>query len=122
MKCPKCSGNMELVSYGKIEIDRCTDCGGLWFQPEELHTLRDDIWMADFIIDSGNTSVGKKANTQRDYNCPDCNEVMSHESDHEQPHIIYESCPNGHGTYLDAGELTDLIKKTFWDKFKRAPK
>jgi len=38
----------------------------------------------------------------------------------KQPHIIYESCPAGHGTFLDAGEFTDLVNKTFWDKFKKA--
>ncbi|MCF6263753.1 MAG: zf-TFIIB domain-containing protein [Xanthomonadales bacterium] len=122
MQCPKCSGSMELVSYDKIEVDWCTDCGGLWFQPEELRALRDDIWMADYIIDSGEKSAGKKANTQRDYRCPDCNDKMLKESDQEQSHIIYESCPNGHGIYLDAGEFTDIVHKTFWDKFKRAPK
>jgi len=44
---------------------------------------------------------------------------MLQEFDEEQPHITYESCPNGHGTYLDSGEFTDLVRKTFWDKFKR---
>jgi len=114
---------MELVSYDKIEVDRCTDCGGLWFQPEELRALRNDIWMADYIIDSGDKagdkSAGKAANAIKDYNCPECDAAMLQEFDEEQPHITYESCPNGHGTYLDSGEFTDLVKKTFWDKFKR---
>ena len=120
MDCPKCSGEMELVSYDQIEVDRCTSCGGLWFQPEELRALRDDIWMADYIIDSGDKAVGKKANALKDYHCPECNASMLEEADEEQPHITYESCPNGHGTYLDSGEFTDLVRKTFWDKFKRA--
>ena len=45
---------------------------------------------------------------------------MKQESDEEQPHIVYESCPDGHGSFLDAGEFTDLVHKTFWDKFKSA--
>ena len=36
------------------------------------------------------------------------------------PHVVYECCPEGHGVFLDAGEFTDLMHKTFWDKFKRA--
>jgi Zn-finger nucleic acid-binding protein len=32
---------------------------------------------------------------------------------------MYETCPNGHGTFLDAGEFTDLMHRTFWDRFKR---
>ena len=119
MQCPKCEGEMELVSYNKIEVDRCTSCGGLWFQPEELRNLRDDIWMADYIIDTGNKAEGKKANLMKEYPCPECGDTMLQEFDEEQPHITYESCPNGHGTYLDSGEFTDLVRKTFWDKFKR---
>ncbi len=120
INCPKCSAEMTLVSYDQIKVDRCTACGGLWFQPEELRALRDDIWMADYILDSGNKRVGKKANAIKDINCPECGVLMNQESDPEQPHITYESCPAGHGTYLDAGEFTDIVKKTFWDKFKRA--
>lgn len=119
MDCPKCSAEMEHVFYNRIEVDRCTSCGGLWFQPDELRDLRNDVWLADYIIDTGDKSVGKKANALKDYHCPMCNESMQQESDPEQPHITYESCPNGHGTYLDSGEFTDLVKKTFWDKFKR---
>ena len=120
MDCPKCSAAMELVYYSRIEVDRCTSCGGLWFQPEELKRLRDDVWMADYIIDTGDKAKGKVANAIKDYHCPTCNATMLHESDPNQTHITYESCPNGHGTYLDSGELTDLVKKTFWDRFKRA--
>jgi Zn-finger nucleic acid-binding protein len=111
---------MEIVSYDGIKIDRCTSCGGLWFQPEELRALRDDIWMADFIIDSGDKSKGKKYNAIKYINCPQCDKMMDSETDKEQKHITYESCPDGHGTFLDSGEYTDLVHKTFWDKFKRA--
>lgn len=31
MKCPKCSGAMEIVRYQDIEIDRCKNCKGIWF-------------------------------------------------------------------------------------------
>ncbi len=120
MNCPKCSGEMELVSYDGIKVDRCTSCGGLWFQPEELRALRDDIWMADYIIDSGDKNAGRKANANKEIDCPQCGKLMQHEADAEQKHITYESCPDGHGTFLDAGEFTDLVRKTFWDRFKRA--
>jgi Zn-finger nucleic acid-binding protein len=120
ISCPKCSGDMALVSYDKIKVDRCIACGGLWFQPNELRSLRDDIWMADYILDSGDKHEGKKANAIKDIECPQCGVTMLQESDDEQAHITYESCPNDHGIFLDAGEFTDLVHKTFWDKFKSA--
>lgn len=118
--CPKCEGKMELVYYDRVELDRCLNCGGLWFQPAELRALRDDIWMADYILDTGDKKAGKEYNATKEYDCPECGDAMLIENDKEQPHITYETCPNGHGTFLDAGEFTDLVRKTFWDKFKRA--
>lgn len=120
INCPKCSGEMALVSYDEIKVDRCILCGGLWFQPNELRALRDDIWMADYILDSGDKRAGKKANAIKDIECPQCGITMLQEADEEQAHITYETCPNGHGIFLDAGEFTDLVHKTFWDKFKSA--
>ena len=120
INCPKCSGEMAHVSYDEIKVDRCISCGGLWFQPDELRTLRDDIWMADYILDTGDKGTGRQANAIKNINCPHCGVLMLQESDEEQRHITYETCPEGHGTFLDAGEFTDLVHKSFWDKFKLA--
>jgi uncharacterized protein len=119
MRCPKCPSEMEVVSYRGIKVDRCTGCRGLWFQPDELAALRDDIWMADYILDKGDAKTGKVFNRITAIACPQCGTDMQQESDKEQPHIVYETCPQGHGSFFDAGEFTDLLKKTFWDRFKR---
>ena len=122
MQCPKCHADMEHVTFDETEVDRCTQCKGLWFQPGELEHLRQETWMADYIIDEGSAKVGRKHNLLGEVHCPECGKEMNQVFDHDQSHIMYEVCPEGHGTYLDAGELTDLIHKTFWDRFKRAPR
>lgn len=120
MQCPKCHAEMEHVTFDEVQVDRCTNCKGLWFQPGELEHLRQETWMADYIIDEGSAKVGKKHNKIGEVHCPECGSEMKQEFDAEQSHIMYEICPSGHGTYLDAGEFTDLVHKTFWDRFKRA--
>jgi Zn-finger nucleic acid-binding protein len=110
---------MEEVSYTGTRVDRCTGCQGLWFQAGELSRLRQDDWMADFILDEGSARIGKEFNRIHAINCPECGVRMLEEVDQEQKHIVYESCPDGHGHFLDAGEFTDLVHKTFWDRFKR---
>ncbi|KAA9133352.1 hypothetical protein F3N42_03095 [Marinihelvus fidelis] len=120
MICPKCSAEMEIAIYDEVRVDRCTNCKGLWFDTGELERLRKDTWMADYILDTGSASEGKKYNRIDKINCPHCGVAMKEEFDADQPHIMYETCPDGHGTFLDAGEFTDLVKKTFWDRFKRA--
>ena len=119
MDCPKCNASMEEVSYSGTRVDRCTGCQGLWFQAGELERLRDDEWMADFILDEGDAKVGKEFNRIKSVACPECGVEMAEVIDAEQRHISYESCPEGHGCFLDAGEFTDLVHHTFWDRFKR---
>src|SRR5687767_2681433 len=31
VECPKCSGTLQPVVQDNIEVDRCVQCGGLWF-------------------------------------------------------------------------------------------
>ena len=119
MICPKCSAETEITSYDDIRVDRCTNCKGLWFESGELEQLRKDTWMADYILDSGEAEVGKRYNRIDKIQCPECLAQMKEEFDPDQPHIMYEVCPNGHGTFLDAGEFTDLVHNTFWDRFKK---
>ncbi len=119
MDCPKCNASMEEVSYSGTRVDRCTGCQGLWFQAGELERLRKDDWMADFILDEGDAKVGREFNRIHSIPCPECGLKMLERADEEQQHIIYEVCPADHGTFLDAGEFTDLVHKTFWDRFKR---
>ena len=118
MECPKCGGNMEQVRYGANDrvINRCEECGGLWFKPIDLTRLR-RTFKAEYL-DIGSSKVGKQQNKVEDIECPVCGMKCDKVSDDEQKHIWYESCPNGHGVYFDAGELTDLSQETLSDKIK----
>jgi uncharacterized protein len=39
MRCPKCGGQLEEVSYHHMKIDRCSDCGGIWLDKGEMEML-----------------------------------------------------------------------------------
>ena len=43
MKCPKCGdGNevdLNVLKIEKVEVDRCPDCKGVWFDADELHAI-----------------------------------------------------------------------------------
>jgi len=55
---------MEPVTFGGIEVDRCTDCHGLFFDEFEKEQLRTRKGAA--AIDSGDANVG------REFNAVDC--------------------------------------------------
>jgi hypothetical protein len=39
MKCPKCGADLTTETYHGIEVDRCTECSGVWFDAGEADTL-----------------------------------------------------------------------------------
>ncbi len=118
MECPKCEASMAPFKYGKGDrvVHRCTGCAGIWLKPTDMTRLK-NTYMAD-VIDEGSASTGRKHNKLEDIDCPQCGVRMDKVADDEQSHIWYESCPKGHGMYLDAGELTDYNNDTIGDFFK----
>lgn len=119
MQCPKCQSPMEERTLstlgGRVAVDRCTGCHGIWFDIGEAETLRDK-WMSEYV-DSGDPKVGRKFNKIRDINCPRCDKPMAHLTDPAQKHIQYEACEE-HGMFFDAGEFTDFKYDTLMDTFR----
>ncbi len=117
MRCPKCGSDFETFTHENVEVDRCNQCGGIWFDAAEKKNLEqiDDA----AIIDSGDRRVGKKYNEMRNINCPKCDVAMYRVADKTQFHIEYESCPACYGTFFDAGEFKDLNELTAVERFKK---
>ena len=117
MRCPKCRSDMELLQIEGVEIDRCSGCHGLWFDPGEVEKLRNKKVAA--AIDIGDPVSGKVHNAKDRYRCPRCGGRMLRKADPLQKHIWYEECEACHGSYFDAGEFTDLATLSVSDLFKR---
>ena len=116
MKCPKCGSDMEKVAYEQIEVDRCTDCRGIWFDMLEHEHLK-AIEGAE-SIDIGDPEVGKDNDMIRRIECPACHTDMIQMVDNRQPHIGFEACTTCYGVYFDAGEFKDYKEETVLDFFK----
>jgi uncharacterized protein len=115
MKCPRCSTAMETVQINAIPIDRCTKCGGLWFDEFELGDLR-----AKKGAEKVDTGHPDKANlrSQARLGCPKCNTPMLRMVDAQQPHIWYETCDVCGGSFLDAGEFKDMQHVNLVDRIR----
>ena len=105
MKCPRCSSAMETVQVEDVQIDRCTKCGGLWFDEFELSDLRAKKGSEN--VDTGRADKATQ-HSQARLNCPKCDEPMLRMVDARQPHIWYETCDECGGSFFDAGEFRDL--------------
>jgi uncharacterized protein len=115
MKCPKCQGDFERITYKDIEVDRCFKCRGLWFdmlEKEDLLKLE-----GSESIDIGDEQVGEQYGTMRHIDCPKCKSRMVPMVDKDQFHIKYESCTDCFGTFFDAGEFRDLKENSVLERF-----
>ena len=105
MNCPKCGESMELVREERTTVDRCTGCGGIWF----------DKWEAEDLVEAEN-GISVQMDKIRDINCPRCGKQMTTVSDREDPMLKFEVCTDCHGYFLDAGELRDMAHVTGAEK------
>jgi len=117
MQCPKCNSAFETIAFEYIEVERCTNCKGIWFK----HLEKEDLKQIEGSesIDIGDEQVGKEYNQMREINCPRCDVKMLPMVDKDQFHIKYESCPSCFGTFLDAGEFKDHTEHTMLERFKQ---
>ena len=113
MNCPKCKASMEIVVFEGIEVDRCLNCKGLFFDSRENERLKS--MRGSEIIDSGDPAIGRKHNTMRHVCCPRDGTPMIRMVDPEQSHLWYEACSACGGVYFDAGEFRDYKDRTFFD-------
>jgi PAT family beta-lactamase induction signal transducer AmpG len=117
IRCPKCRADMRQIEIEDVEVDRCTRCGGIWFDAGEMELLR--TREAAAAIDTGRASDGKRYNAIAEYRCPRCGGSMTQHVDPKQRHIWYETCVECGGSFFDAGEFRDLSSLTISDLFKR---
>ena len=91
-----------------LELDRCPDCKGLWFDQHEL----DDVMVT--AIDD--LVVPPEASTA-DRECPVCHKKMF-AFYYPQTVVTVDMCKKCKGMWLDAGELKEI--REMRDALKRA--
>lgn len=117
LHCPKCRSRMAPVTVAGIEVDRCTSCGGLWFDMLEHEDLKDAPGAES--LDTGNASAGDRYDHVGLVRCPVDGQTMVRMVDKAQPTLWLESCPVCYGTFFDAGEFREFAEETFRDMVVR---
>ncbi len=119
--CPRCRKTLTAVllqvDAEQVEIDRCSTCHGLFFDPSELDSVLDGIETRAGIVDHRQLlTLIEEETPAGDFEvtyvpCPDCGDLMHRRKFGQQSGVITDSCRN-HGLWLDGGELRRLIRWT----------
>ncbi len=84
MKCPTCGGMMTAIEAEHVEVDMCTNCGGIWLDDREFEELLGTM------------------------ECPKCKRLMHMR---ELRGVEYDVCPHCGSVWLDRGELGTLVER-----------
>jgi Zn-finger nucleic acid-binding protein len=117
LQCPKCKSPMEQVQVEATQVDRCTSCRGLWFDALEDQDIRGAE--AAETLDSAAEPPKPAKGDKSTFDCPRCKTRMFRMVDRMGRRIQYESCPQCHGKFLDAGEFHALEPRSITDTMRR---
>jgi Zn-finger nucleic acid-binding protein len=121
MKCPVDQSQLEPKIYEEsFEVDACPACEGVWLDKGELSKIQ-GIQINDYKSELGKIPdyVGKsvlmaKSKDAPAINCPVCDRELERRDYGYGSQVMIDSCVNGHGVWLDKGELRDL--EVFYEK------
>ncbi len=115
--CPRCTISLKTIDLninGRFLIERCDECLGLFFDPNELETLLEATVSNVFTIDRSQldniNSTGKAGDYPVSYiKCPVCSTIMNRINFGIKSGVIVDRCKE-HGVWLDGGELRHLFE------------
>ena len=120
MNCPVCKNAMITLELAEVEIDHCTDCGGIWLDAGELELLLGDVSQARSLLESFKID---SACIEKKRKCPICDKKMQKITVGAQPPPqLLDKCARGDGLWFDKGELQDILSRAQLDKESKIQK
>jgi Zn-finger nucleic acid-binding protein len=105
LPCPKCTTPMGNETHLGVEIDRCPDCKGLFFDAGELERVLAAHGGAG--IDEAGLSKVASDHDLAPANCPRCEQPMTAGSGPAK-RMRVDRCDGCGATFLDQGELSTI--------------
>ncbi|MBN2270924.1 MAG: zf-TFIIB domain-containing protein [Sedimentisphaerales bacterium] len=117
MDCPVCKNAMITLELQEVEIDYCTDCGGIWLDAGELEELLGRAGKAAQLLAS---FKAEPACTERLRKCPICDKKMQKIIvGQSQPTLLIDKCAKGDGLWFDNGELNNIFDRAQLDQHNK---
>jgi Zn-finger nucleic acid-binding protein len=115
-KCPACRGDMRWVRVGAVDLLECVHCDGTWIETDVFDRLCSEREQQAGIIqrrvDSKQPAAAGSSLVQsrvRYRPCPLCAKMMNRENFGRLSGAVVDTC-RGHGTFLDRGELHQVVR------------
>jgi Zn-finger nucleic acid-binding protein len=118
--CPVCKNAMITLQLAEVEVDYCTDCGGIWLDAGELELLLGDPEQSEQLLNS--FEIDSECAEKR-RKCPICLKKMQKiVVGTDKPALLIDKCAKGDGLWFDKGELQDILNRAELDKESKIQK
>ncbi len=120
MDCPVCKNAMITLELADVEIDHCTDCGGIWLDAGELELLLGEAQKASQLLDSFKVD---SRYSEKPRKCPICLKKMQKIIvGISAPILLIDKCSKGDGLWFDKGELHNVFSRAPLDEESKIQK
>ena len=114
MDCPVCKNAMITLELGDVELDYCSDCGGIWLDAGELELMLGTPKQAKDLLNSLKIDAGSAEKIKK---CPICLKKMQKISvGLSKTPLLLDKCSKGEGLWFDKGELQNILKTAKLDE------
>jgi len=125
MKCPLDGTALVRVTLAGIELDKCPQCDGIWFDQGELERIRDArLTDAEELLEKkfGDPSV-TEGTTDGYMRCPRCDDGRLQRSHYTYLNPVkVDRCEQCFGIWLDHGELCSVVgEKKALEEIEKEP-
>ncbi|MGB9735413.1 MAG: zf-TFIIB domain-containing protein [bacterium] len=113
MKCPNCDIEMnqcsvELTPGTSVTVDQCHECGGVWFDRNELYQFRE---IPDTILEIDREKLAKPVSVKEHLNCPVCHTPMFKYTDPIFKNmVVFMLCKNCGGIWMNSSEVMNYAE------------
>lgn len=110
MNCPRCKKTLSPVMIGKVELDVCRSCQGLWFDRGELgKVLEEEGAIRGTAADAAWKGKPPEGETPgaRELSCPRCGGLLARYG-YGGSKILVDGCDKRCGVWVDDGEFREI--------------
>ena len=107
--CPGCRGQLRRVTVGSAPMLECEGCDGLWVDAEVFERICADRESQTAVLHRFTAGPRESQAVRVQYRpCPRCHKMMNRVNFGKLSGAVVDVC-KGHGTFLDAGELHQIV-------------
>ena len=121
MKCPRCEAELNEVKADEIVLDKCMNCGGIWFDFAEMERVlgKDTRLFRGDSRPGGDSGHADDARADAGAVCPRCDSAKLVEMCSSQdPDVTVLGCLSCYGRWLDGEELERMHEKGLLAKLR----